>query len=66
MTRKRPRLELVISESALYEGKITIKIRDPNDGSLHSPRKYLESAGFKLGDEVVLTLAPKKRKPKKK
>jgi hypothetical protein len=64
MSRKVPSLEMLIVTSTLNEGLLSLRVFDRADGRLHTPKKYLEIAGFKDGDKAILRLVPKKKKSK--
>jgi len=52
--------KMIVVRSRVYEQLLSLRVELP-DGTIHTPRKFLEKNGFKEGDQVVLTLAPKPR-----
>jgi len=61
MSKKLPSLEVLIVTSTLNEGLLSLRVYDKTDNRLHTPKKYLEIAGFKDGDKAILKLVPKKK-----
>lgn len=66
MKKKTPSLEALIVPSTMNEGLLTLKVFDKDDGNLHCPKKYLELAGFRDGDKVMISLVPKAKKKAKR
>lgn len=66
MSKKIPSLEMLIVTSTLNEGLLSLRVFDKADGRLHTPKKYLEIAGFKDGDKAILRLVPKKKTKSKR